>query len=104
MRWRRAGFFGRRRLTRLLPPEHGSAIYCDWAYYGPVYGGEAEAGAEGDNAAAVTGGIGFGWDADGDPGGGEDGGSGGYGRDGDCNGRLVKWGGYCSNHTLREIA
>ena len=26
----------------------------------------------------------------------------GEGQDGDCNGRLVKWGGYCSSHKLRD--
>ena len=38
----------------------------------------------------VTGGLGFGGDVDGVPGGREDGGSGVGGRDGDCDRRLVK--------------
>ena len=29
-------------------------------------------------------------------------GGGGDGRDGDCNGKIVKWGGYFSNHNLRD--
>ena len=28
---------------RLPPPKHRGAIYCDYAHYGPVYGGKAEA-------------------------------------------------------------
>ena len=42
------------------------------------------------------GGFGFGGDADGDLGGGVD------RQDGDYNGRMVKCGGYFSNHKLRE--
>ena len=58
-------------------------------------------GAKGGNALAGTGGFGFGGDADGGPGGG---GGGGDGRAGDCDGRLVKWGGYCCNNNLRDRA
>ena len=59
---------------RLPPQEHFRAVYCDWAYYGPVSGGEAEARAKGGNAVLGTGGSVFGGDADGDPGGGAYGG------------------------------
>ena len=44
----------------------------------------------------------FGGDTDGSPGGGVDGGGREDGWDGDCDGRLVKWGGYYSNHNLRD--
>ena len=57
-----------------------------------------------ENTVVVTGGFGFGGDADGGPGGGAYGGGRGEGRDRNCNGRLVKWGGYCSNHNLRDRA
>ena len=53
-------------------------------------GGEAEVGAKGGNTMVVTGGFGFGGDADIKPGGGGD------GWDGDYDRSLVKWGGYCS--------
>ena len=39
---------------RLRPPEQSSAIYCDYTYYGPVSGGEAEARAKGGNAVEGT--------------------------------------------------
>ena len=61
-----------------------------------------EARAKGGNAVVGTGGFGFGRDLGGGPEGGEDGGGGGYRQDKFCNGRLVKWGGYCSNHNLRD--
>ena len=35
---------------RLRPPEHSSAIYCDYTYYGPMSGGKAEVRAKGGNA------------------------------------------------------
>ena len=63
-----------------------------------MYGSEAEARTKGGNVVVGTGGFGFGGDADGGPGGG------GYLWDGYCDGRLVKWRGYCSNHNLREIS
>ena len=49
-------------------------------------------------------GIGFGGDTEGGPGGGADGGGGGYRRYGYGYGQLVKWGGYCRNHKLRDRA
>ena len=67
-------------------------------------GGKAEARATGRNVVVVTGGSGFGGDADGGSGGGADVRGGGDGWDGDCVGQLVKWGGYCSKHNLRERA
>ena len=66
--------------------------------------GEAEASTKSENAVVVTGGPGFGGDADGGPIGGADGGGGRDGRDRNCNGRLIKWGGYCSKHNLRYRA
>ena len=51
-----------------------------------------------------TGWFGFGGDADSGPGGGADGGVIGEGRYGDYYGQVVKWGGYCSNHKLRDRA
>ena len=51
-----------------------------------------KARAKGGNAVVGTGGYVFGGDADGVPGGGSDGGGRGYGKDGDYDGRLVKWG------------
>ena len=62
---------------------------------------EAEARAKGGNEMVRTGGFGFGGDADVGPGGGGDRGVGGDERDGECDGLLVKWGGYCRNHNLR---
>ena len=53
-------------------------------------GGKAEARDKSGNVVEVTGGSGFGGDADDGPGGGADGGGGGDGQDGDCYGRLVK--------------
>ena len=44
----------------------------------------------------VTGGSVFGGDTDGILGDGEGEGGGGDGQDGNCNGKLIKWGGYCS--------
>ena len=67
-------------------------------------GSKLEAWAKGFNAVVVTGGSGFGGDADSGSGGGADVRGGGYGWDGDCDGQLVKWGGYCSKHNLRERA
>ena len=51
-----------------------------------------------------TGGSRFGRDADGVPVGGANGGGGGYGRGGDYDGKLVKRGGYHSNHNIRYRA
>ena len=67
-------------------------------------GGEAKARDKGGTAVVGTGGFGFRGDAYRIPGGGEDGGGGEGGRDGDCNGQLVKWVGYYSNHNLSDIA
>ena len=53
----------------LLPPEHRGKIYCDYAPYGPVYRGKADTRANSGNAVVVTGGSGFGGDADDVPGG-----------------------------------
>ena len=86
------------------PPKHSSKIYCESAYYRPVSGGEVEERVKGGNVVVGTGGFGFGEDKYGGPGEGSDGGGGGYRQDGDCNGLLVKWGGYCSNYNLRERA
>ena len=38
---------------RLRPPEHSSAIYCDFTYYGPVSGGKEEVRAKGGNVLEV---------------------------------------------------
>ena len=59
---------------------------------------------KGGNAVVVTGGFGFGGDADGGLGGGVYRWGRGEGQYGDYDGRLVKQGGYCSNHNLRERA
>ena len=66
--------------------------------------GKAEARAKSDNAVVVIGGYGFGGDADGGPGGGADGGGRRDGRDGNCDRRLIKWGGYFSKHNLMDRA
>ena len=66
-----------------------------------MHGGKTEARDKGGNVVVRTEGFGFGGDVDSGLGGGADGGRRGEGRGGDCNGRLVKWGGYCSNHNLR---
>ena len=88
---------------RLPPTEHSHTIYCDYTYCVTMSGGEAEAGGKGGNAMVVTRGFGFVGDADSRPGGGADRGVGEDGWDGDCNRQLVNWGGYCSNHNLKEI-
>ena len=75
---------------RLSPSEHRGAIYCDYVHYGPVSGGKTEARAKSGNEVVGKGGAGFGGDTDSGPGGGADGGGGGDGRDGTCNGRLLK--------------
>ena len=68
-------------------------------------GGETESRGKGGNAVVVgTGGFGFVGDADSGPGGGADKGVKGEGWEGDYDGRLVKWVGYCSNHNLRDRA
>ena len=67
-------------------------------------GGKAEDRANGGNAVVGTGGFGFGGDADGGPGGGEGRKGRGYGWGGECNAQLVRWGGYYSNHNLRDRA
>ena len=59
-----------------------------------------EAMEKGGNVMVVTGGFVFVRDADSGLGGGAEGGAREYGWDGDWNGRLIKWGGYCSNHNL----
>ena len=63
-----------------------------------------EARGKGGNAVVVTGSLGFRGDTDSGQGGGADGGVRGEGREGDYDGRLVKWGEYCSNHKLRDKA
>ena len=65
-------------------------------------GGEAEARTKGGNVVVGTVGFGLGGDADSCPGSGEDRGGRGDRRAGDCDGQLVKWGGYCSNHKRRD--
>ena len=77
---------------RLPLPEHRGAIYCEYAHYGTVSGGEAEARAKSENAVVRTGGSGFGGDSDGGLGGRAGGWGGEDGRDGNCNGQLIKWG------------
>ena len=52
----------------------------------------------------VTGGFGFGGDLDSGLEGTSDGGGRGEVRDGDYDGQTIKWGGYCSNHNLRDRA
>ena len=44
--------------------EHSCTVYLDWAYYGPVPGGETEAKAKGGIEVVGTGWFGFGGDAD----------------------------------------
>ena len=65
-------------------------------------GGKEYARANSDNAVVVTGGSRFGGGADGGPGGGADRGGGGDGQDEKCDVQLIKWGGYCSKHNLRD--
>ena len=67
-------------------------------------GGKAESRAKGDNAVVGTVGYVFVGNADGGLGGVADVGEGGDRWDGDCNGLLVNWGGYCSKHNLRDSA
>ena len=89
---------------RLPSPEHSRAIYCNYNHYIPVSSSKMDARGKGGNAVVVTGGFGFGGDADSGPGGGADGGVRGEGREGDYDGRLVKLGGYCRKHNFRERA
>ena len=63
-----------------------------------------EARAKSENVVVGTGGSEFGVDSDGGPVGGAYGGGGRDGRGGNCDGRLIKWGGYCSKHNLRDRA
>ena len=65
-------------------------------------GGKLETRAKGGNALGGAGGFGFGRDADNGPVGRAYGGGGGDGRYRNYGGRLVKWGGYCRNHKLRD--
>ena len=67
-------------------------------------GDKTKARGNGGNAVVVTGVLVFVGDADSGLGGGADGGVRGVVRDGDYDGRLIKLGGYCSNHNLRERA
>ena len=67
-------------------------------------GGKSEARPKSENGVVGTGGSGFGGGGDGIPVVGEDRGGGRDGWDRNCNGRLIKWGGYCSKHNLRDIA
>ena len=67
-------------------------------------GGKAEARAKSKNTVVGTGWYIFGWDADGGPGGGADRGGGGDEQYGNCDGQLIKWGGYCNKHNLRDIS
>ena len=55
-----------------------------------------------ENTVVVTGGFGFGGYLDRGLKGTSDGGGRGEGRDRDCDGQTIKWGGYCSNHNLRD--
>ena len=89
---------------RLPLSEHCGAIYCEYTHYGTVSGGESEARSKSENAVMRIGGSGFGGDLDGGLGGRADGGGRGDGRDGNCNRQLIKWGGYCSKHNLRDRA
>ena len=45
---------------RLPSPEHSCTVHCDHAYYGPVYGGGAEAGVKGGQAVVGAGRLGLG--------------------------------------------
>ena len=69
-------------------------------------GGKTEVRDKGGNAVVGIGGFGFGfWGyVDSGLGGRVDGGGRRYGHYRDCNGQLVKWVGYCSNHNLRDRA
>ena len=69
-----------------------------------MYGGKAEARSKSVNAVVVIGRSVFKGDVDVGPGGGADGVGGGDGRDRDCDGRLVKRGGYCSKNNIRYIS
>ena len=69
-----------------------------------MYVGEAEARAKSGNAVVGTGGSGFGGDADGGPGDRLDGGGGRDIHNRNYDGQLIKWGGYCSKHNLRDRA
>ena len=53
----------------LSPPEHSCTVHCIQAHYGPVSGGEAEAGVNGGQAVVGSGRLGLGGDADGGLGG-----------------------------------
>ena len=75
----------------------------DYGMYHQEYGGKVKVRNKDDNTMVVTWGFVFGGDVDYGLGGRSDGGDGGDGRDGDSNGRLAKWGGYCSDHNLRYI-
>ena len=63
-----------------------------------MYGDKVDTRDKSDNMRVGKGGFGFGGDVDGGPGGGAD------VRDVKCNGRLIKWGGYCSKHHLMDRA
>ena len=67
-------------------------------------GGEAEARAKSDNVVVGIGGSGCGGYVDGVPGGISDGGGGRDGQDRNCNGQLIKSGGFCGKHNLTDIA
>ena len=67
-------------------------------------GGKAEARAKSDNVVGGTGGSRFGGVSDSGLVGGAYRGRGRDGRDRNCDGQLIKWGGYYSKHNLRDRA
>ena len=84
---------------RLLPPKHSWKVYCDQDYYGLVSSGGEEDGVKGGQAVVVSGQFGPGGDADGDLGGGTNGGVGGDGQDRDRD-ELNRWEGNVANVIL----
>ena len=84
---------------RLPPPKHSCTVYCDQAYYGLVSSGGEEDGVKGGQAVVVSGQFGPGGDADGDLGGGTNGGVGGDGQDRDRD-ELNRWEGNVANVIL----
>ena len=67
-------------------------------------GGKEEARTKSDNVVVVTGGYILERDVNGGPGGRSDKGGRRYRRNRNCDGQLIKWGGYCSKHNLRDRA
>ena len=74
-----------------LPLEHSHTVYCDQAYYVPVSGGGANTGATGLLEVVGARQSGRGGDTDSGSGVGTDGGGGGDRKDGNIDGRLIRW-------------